>query len=120
MNRPWAPKRIKNLVIEEAVQLGEPVPVVTLDATGPHAEAEQAEFLRRQGESCCRPGGKSGWPVTTASRSAAADGMTIQSGGMVSFVQNFYRLSYPEAVTRLLNGEQSVAYEPTKKSVQDG
>ena len=38
------------------------------------------------------------------------DHATKEGGGPISFVQKFYDLSYPEAVTRLLNGEQG---EPT-------
>lgn len=34
------------------------------------------------------------------------DHATKEGGGPVSFVQKFYGLSYPEALTRLLNGEQ--------------
>lgn len=34
------------------------------------------------------------------------DHATKEGGGPVSFVQKFYGLSYPEAMTRLLNGEQ--------------
>lgn len=34
------------------------------------------------------------------------DHATKEGGGPISFVQKFYDLSYPEAMTRLLNGEQ--------------
>lgn len=34
------------------------------------------------------------------------DHATKEGGGPISFVQKFYDLSYPEAITRLLNGEQ--------------
>ncbi len=38
-----------------------------------------------------------------------------QGGGPISFVQQFYNLSYPEAVTRLLGGEQGTVYVPASK-----
>lgn len=41
-----------------------------------------------------------------------------QGGGPVSFLQKFYRLSYPEAVTRLLSGEQGVRYDSTQQDRQ--
>ena len=34
-----------------------------------------------------------------------------KGGGPVSFLQQFYHLSYPEAVTRLLGGERGTIYE---------
>lgn len=76
------------------------------------------EFLRRQGEKLI-PSGRD-------KRLAADHSITVrgnqwfdhaseQGGGAISFVQNFYGLTYPEAVVRLLGGEQGVVYEPTKK-----
>lgn len=47
------------------------------------------------------------------------DHATEQGGGPVSFVQIFYGLSYPEAVTRLLDGEQGQVYEPAQKQRED-
>ncbi len=51
------------------------------------------------------------------------DHATKEGGGPVSFLQKFYGLSYPEAVTRLLGGEQGTVYssapkqkEPPKKA----
>ena len=37
-------------------------------------------------------------------------------GGPVSFLQRFYHLSYPEAVARLLSGEQGTMYEPVRRN----
>ncbi len=41
-----------------------------------------------------------------------------KGGGPISFMQKFYGLSYPEAVTRLLGGEQGKAYEPIRSQPQ--
>ena len=38
-----------------------------------------------------------------------------KGGGPISFVQQFYNLSYPEAITCLLGGEQGIVYEPAQK-----
>ena len=35
-----------------------------------------------------------------------------KGGGPISFLQKFYGMTYPEAVTRLLNGEQGKVFEP--------
>lgn len=67
------------------------------------------EFLRRQGEKLIRSGPEyrmtSDHSVTVRGNEWY-DHATGEGGGPVSFVQNFYHLSYPEAVTRLLDGEQ--------------
>ena len=63
------------------------------------------EFLRRQGEKLIRSGPEyrmtSDHSVTVRGNEWY-DHATGEGGGPVSFVQNFYHLSYPEAVTRLL------------------
>lgn len=40
-----------------------------------------------------------------------------EGGGPISFLQNFYGLSYPEAVTTLLDGEQGRAFEPGRTAL---
>ncbi len=73
------------------------------------SEIDLEQFLLRQGEKLLPSGGEK--------RLASDRSITIrgnywydhaaeQGGGPVSFVQQFYDLSYPEAVTRLLDGEQ--------------
>lgn len=49
------------------------------------------------------------------------DHATKEGGGPVSFVQKFYGLSYPEAVTRLLNGEQGeiISAPPRQKEKKE-
>lgn len=42
-----------------------------------------------------------------------------RGGHAISFVQNFYGLTYPEAVTRLLNGEQGEVYIPAEKKEKE-
>lgn len=44
----------------------------------------------------------------------------VESGGYpIGFVQKFYELTYPEAVTMLLGGEQGVSYDSTEKKKQE-
>ncbi len=43
------------------------------------------------------------------------DHATKQGGNPISFVQQFYNLSYPEAMICLLGGEQSILYPPVSK-----
>ena len=43
------------------------------------------------------------------------DHATEKGGGPISFVRDFYGLSYPEAVSLLLDGEQGVAYPMAKQ-----
>ncbi len=40
-----------------------------------------------------------------------------EGGGPISFVQTFYGLSYPEAVTRL--GEKGEVYQPAEKGTEE-
>ena len=42
-----------------------------------------------------------------------------EGGGPISFVQNYCGLSYPEAVTRLLEGEQGQIYEPAPRKREE-
>ena len=85
------------------------------------ASVDLAEFLRRQGEKLIRSGPEY--------RLASDHSITIQGnewydhavkegGGPISFVQQFYNLSYPEAVTCLLDGEQGAVYVPAPKRAE--
>ena len=82
------------------------------------SEVDLELFLRSQGETLIRSGPEY--------RLASDHSITVQGnewydhaaehgGGPISFVQNFYNLSYPEAVTLLLGGEQGVVHERAKK-----
>ncbi len=66
-------------------------------------------FLLSQGEKLLPSGGEkrlaSNHSVTVRGNEWY-DHATKEGGGPITFVQKFYDLSYPEAVTRLLNGEQ--------------
>lgn len=80
-----------------------------------------AEFLKRQGEKLL-PSGRdkrlSSDHSITVCGNEWFDHASEEGGGAISFVQNFFNLSYPEAVTCLLGGEQGVVYEPVKKKQQ--
>ena len=82
------------------------------------SEVDLVEFLRYQGERLIRSGPEyrlaSDHSVTVRGNEWF-DHATKEGGGPISFVQNFYNLSYPEAVTRLLGGEQGVVYAPAPK-----
>jgi len=82
------------------------------------SEVDLEQFLLRQGEKLLASG--------LEKRLASDHSITIrgnrwydhaaeQGGGPISFVQQFYNLSYPEAVTRLLGGEQGTVYVPASK-----
>ena len=82
------------------------------------ASVDLAEVLRRQGEKLIRSGPEY--------RLASDHSITVQGnewydhaikegGGPISFVQQFYNLSYPEAITRLLGGEQGIVYTSAQK-----
>ena len=81
-----------------------------------------ADFLERQGEKLIRSGPEK--------RLASDHSITVrgnewydhaaESGGYsIDFVRQFYNLSYPEAVTMLLGGEQGKVYEPAEKKQQE-
>lgn len=82
------------------------------------SEVDLVEFLRHQGEKLIRSGPEyrlaSDHSVTVRGN-GWYDHATGQGGGPISFVQQFYNLSYPEAVTCLLGGEQGVVYTPAPK-----
>mgnify|MGYP000305226139 CR=1 FL=1 len=76
------------------------------------------EFLRRQGEKLI-PSGRDKRLASDHSITVRGnewyDHAAERGGHAISFVQNFYGLTYPEAVTRLLNGEQWEVYVPAEK-----
>jgi hypothetical protein len=74
--------------------------------------ADIVDFLRAQGEEVTRSGHEYRWKRHD---SVTIDGgrwyqhSAEQGGNAVSFVRKFWELSYPEAVTMLLNGERGAA-----------
>ena len=82
-------------------------------------EVDLVEFLRRQGERLLRSGPEyrlASDHSITVQGSEWYDHATRQGGNPISFVQNFYNLSYPDAMTRLLDGEQGTVHASTPKS----
>lgn len=78
------------------------------------SSVDLVEFLRRQGEKLIRSGPEyrmSSDHSITVQGSEWYDHETRRGGGPISFVQNYFGISYPEAVTRLLDGEHGQAYE---------
>lgn len=81
-----------------------------------------ADFLLRQGEKLIASGREK---RLASDRSITVRGNewydhSKESGGYaIDFVKNFYNLSFPEAVTLLLGGEQGVEYIPAKKKRQE-
>lgn len=82
------------------------------------ASVDLEEFLRCQGEEFMRSGPelrlKSDHSVTIRDNEWY-DHATKTGGGPISFAQTFYDLSYPEAMTLLLGGEQGHAYPQAKE-----
>lgn len=80
------------------------------------------EFLRRQGEKLI-PSGRDKRLASDHSITVRGnewyDHEAEEGGGPISFVQTFYGLSYPEAVTRLLGGEKGEVYQPAQKKEQE-
>ena len=79
-------------------------------------EVDLEQFLLRQGEKLI--------PSGHEKRLASDHSVTVRGnrwydhaeekgGGPISFLQRFYNLSYPEAVTQLLGGEPGTGYAPT-------
>lgn len=84
-------------------------------------EVDLEQFLLRQGEKLL----PSGFEKRLASDRSVTirgnhwyDHAEEKGGGPVSFLQKFYGLSYPEAVTRLLDGEQGQAFELVNKNMR--
>ena len=82
------------------------------------SEVDLERFLLRQGEKLLT----SGFEKRLASDHSVTicgnewyDHAVKEGGGPISFVQQFYDLSYPEAVTRLLDGEQGCIYTAAPK-----
>lgn len=78
------------------------------------SSVDLVDFLRRQGEKLIRSGPE--YRMTsdhsiTVRGNEWYDHAAKEGGGPISFVQNFYNLSYPEAVTRLLDGERGQVCE---------
>ena len=81
-------------------------------------EVDLVEFLRHQGEKLIRSGPEyrlASDHSVTVQGNEWYDHATEQGGGPISFVQQFYNLSYPEAVTCLVGGEQGAVYAPAPK-----
>ena len=81
-------------------------------------EVDLVEFLRHQGEKLIRSGPEyrlASDHSVTVQGNEWYDHATEQGGGPISFVQQFYNLSYPEAVTCLVGGEQGTVYAPASK-----
>lgn len=82
------------------------------------ASVDLEEFLRLRGEKLTRSGKEK---RMASDHSITIDGnewydhATEKGGGPISFVQSFYCLSYPEAVSLLLDGEQGVEYPAAKQ-----
>ena len=80
------------------------------------------EFLRRHGEKVI-PSGRDKRLASDHSITVHGnewyDHAAERGGHSISFVQNFYGLTYPEAVTRLLNGEQGEVYELAEKKEKE-
>jgi len=82
------------------------------------SSVDLVEFLRHQGEKLIRSGPE--YRLTsdhsiTVRGNEWYDHAAEQGGGPISFVQAFYGLSYPEAVTRLLGGEHGTVYAAAPK-----
>ena len=86
------------------------------------ASVDLVDFMRRQGEKLIRSG-----PEYRLGRDHSVtvrgnewfDHAVEEGGGPISFVRNFYHLSYPEAVTRLLDGEQGTPHLPASKKQKE-
>ncbi len=82
------------------------------------SEVDLVEFLRHQGEKLIRSGPEyrlgSDHSVTVRGN-GWYDHAVKEGGGPISFVQQFYNLSYPEAITCLLGGEQGTVYASAPK-----
>ena len=82
------------------------------------SEVDLVEFLRCQGEKLIRSGPEyrlASDRSVTVRGNGWYDHAVKEGGGPISFVQQFYDLSYPEAITRLLGGEQGTVYASAPK-----
>lgn len=84
-------------------------------------EVDLVEFLQRQGEKLL-PSGREKRIASDHSITVRGNEWydhALEQGGLaIDFVQNFYGLSFPEAVTKLLSGEQSELYSKAKERKQ--
>lgn len=86
------------------------------------ASVDLEEFLRMRGEKLTRSGGEKRMTSdhsVTIRGNEWYDHAAEKGGGPISFVRNFYGLSYPEAVSLLLDGEQGVKYPAAKKKEEE-
>jgi len=77
------------------------------------------EFLRMQGETLLPSGREKRLESNhsiTVRENEWFDHATKQGGLAIDFVQNFYGLSFPDAVTMLLGGEHEIVYSRTNKN----
>lgn len=84
------------------------------------ASVDLEEFLRSRGEGLIRSGRDKRLGSdhsVTVNGNEWYDHATQKGGGPISFVQTFYGLGYPEAVTLLLGGESGIVYPATKEKV---
>lgn len=86
------------------------------------SSVDLVEFLRRQGEKLIRSGPEyrmaSDHSVTVRGN-GWYDHASKEGGGPISFAQNYFGLSYPEAVTCLLDGEQGQVYETVQRKKEE-
>lgn len=78
------------------------------------------DFLQRQGEQLVRSGREWRWKrhdSVTVRGSQWFRHSRKEGGHAIDFVQQFYDMSFPEAVTLLLGGESGVEWNQTSKSV---
>ncbi|MBO4914638.1 MAG: DUF3991 and TOPRIM domain-containing protein [Oscillospiraceae bacterium] len=80
------------------------------------------EFLRQRGETLIRSGRdkrmESDHSVTVRGNEWY-DHSARRGGGPIAFVQRFYNMSYPEAVTLLLGGENGTAYPAAREKPEE-
>lgn len=86
------------------------------------SSVDLVEFLRRQGEKLIRSGPEyrmaSDHSITVRGNEWY-DHEARRGGGPISFAQNYFGVSYPEAVTRLLEGEQGRSYAPAQDKKEE-
>lgn len=83
------------------------------------SEVDLEQFLLRQGEKLLSSGPEKRLAndhSITVRGNRWYDHAVEQGGGPISFLQKFYGMTYPEAVTRLLDGEQGKAFEPVDRN----
>lgn len=81
-------------------------------------EVDLEQFLLQQGEKLLPSGFEKRLASdrsVTIRRNHWYDHAEEKGGGPISFLQKFYGMTYPEAVTRLLNGEPGKVFEPVDR-----